>query len=83
MNFKWAKTTQTNYYRFKNVLTVNYFKTITHLRKGNYNKIKPVPGVTKASKIIYTEASCKDFYQKFKSINSSESVPMRKQPSES
>lgn len=59
---------------------VFYFKKIIYLRKGNDNKIKPVPGVTKASKIIYTEASCKDFYQKFKSINSSESVPMRKHP---
>lgn len=51
-----------------------------YLRKNNDNKIEPVPWITKESELSYTEASCKDFYKRFKSIYSSKSVPRHKNP---
>lgn len=49
-------------------------KNWEYLRENNDNKIQPVPRVTKEGEFSHAKASCKDFYEWFKSIYSSKSV---------
>lgn len=47
----------------------------SYLRQNNNNEIQPIPWISKKSEFIQTESSCQYFYQGFKSVNASESVP--------
>lgn len=61
----------------RNLLRVACPSGEKYLRHGDDHKVQPVPWVSEECKAIYTESSCRDFYERLKCINSCEGVPER------